>query len=134
MFLLFLQINNKQGEKSYHHGSIRSIRKNSIDIQQNATDKGKAKSTLISNKKSRTQELDTICIVPTASKNILASPSGIITSEDSYAIETDTTFDLSSPVSVSKREGFCFEIADLRTEQNALKKEVEMLNMKMPFM
>ena len=72
-------------------------------------------------------------MLPTTSKNISASPAGTITSEDSYANENDTTFDLSSPVSVSERESFCFEAANLRAERNALKEEVEMLNMKMPF-
>ena len=85
---------------------------------------------MISNKESRTQELG---MLPTTSKNIPASPAGIITSEVSYANENDTTFDLSSPVSVSKRESFCFEAANLCAEQNPLKEEVEMLDMKMPF-
>ena len=72
-------------------------------------------------------------MLPTTSKNISASPAGTITSEDSYANENDTTFDLSSPVSVSERESFCFEAANLLAERNALKEEVEILNMKMPF-
>ena len=71
-------------------------------------------------------------MLPTTSKNIPASPAGIMTSEDSYANENDTTFDLSIPVSVSERGSFYFETANLRAERNALEEEVEMLNMKMP--
>ena len=97
MFLLFFQAKRVVMASQ----SIHSIRKNSIDIQQNGKHKSKAKRTLISNKESWTQELDILCIVPTTSKNIPASPAGMITSEDSYANENDTTFDLSSPVSVS---------------------------------
>ena len=41
--------------------------------------------TFISNKESRTQKLVMLCIAPTTSKNIPASPAGIIISEDSYA-------------------------------------------------
>ena len=109
---------NKQQEKRVvtPSRSIRSIRRSSIDIQQNGKYKSKAKRTLISNKESRTQELDMLCIVPTTSKNIPASPAGIITSEDSYRNENDTTFDLLSPVSVSERESFCFEPANFRAE------------------
>ena len=73
---------------------IRSIRRNYIDVKQNGKYKSKAKRTLISHKESRTQELGMLCIVPTTSKNIPASPAGIITSEDSYANENATTFDL----------------------------------------
>ena len=57
--------------------SIRSIRRNSKNIQENGKCKSKAKRTLISNKESRTQELD---MLPTTSKNISASPAGTITS------------------------------------------------------
>ena len=85
---------------------------------------------MISSKESRTQELD---MLPTTSKNIPASPAGIITSEDFYANKNDTIFDLSSSVSVSERESFCFETANLRAERNALKEEIEILNMKMLF-
>ena len=67
------------------------------------------------------------------SKNIPASPAGTITSEASYAYENDTTFNLSSPVSVSERESFCFETVNLRAQHNALKEEVDMLNLKIPF-
>ena len=74
--------------------SIRSIRRNSADIQQNEKYKGKAKRTLISNKESKTQELDMLCIVPTTSKNIPASPERTIISKASYANENYTTFDL----------------------------------------
>ena len=87
--------------------SIRSIRRNSREIQENGKCKTKAKSTLISNKETRTEELD---MLTTTSKNIPASPAGIITSEDFYANKNDTTFDLSSSVSVSERESFCFEL------------------------
>ena len=87
--------------------SIRSIRRNSREIQENGKCKSKAKSTLISNKETRTEELD---MLSTTSKNIPASPAGIITSEDFYANKNDTTFDLSSSVSVSERESFCFEL------------------------
>ena len=45
--------------------SILSIKRNSTDIQQNDIYKGKAKRILISNKESKTQELDMLCIVPT---------------------------------------------------------------------
>ena len=55
---------------------------------------------MISNKESRTQELDMLCIIPTTSKNISASSAVTITSEDSYANKNDTTFDLSSSFSV----------------------------------
>ena len=68
-----------------------------------------------------------LCIVPTTSKNIPASPAEIIISENYYANENHTIFDLSSPVSVSKREGFCFETANLHAKQNALKEEVPMI-------
>ena len=74
-----------------------------------------------------------LCIVPTTSKNIPASPAEIIISENYYANENHTIFDLSSPVSVSKRESFCFETANLHAKQNVLKEEVEMLNIKIPF-
>ena len=77
MFLLFFQINNKERVVTPSQ-SIRSIRKNSVDIQQNGKCKSKTKRTLISNKESRTQELDMLCFVPTRSKNIPASPAGII--------------------------------------------------------
>ena len=47
--------------------SVHTIRRSSIDIQLNGKYKGKAKRTLVSNKESRTQELDMLCIVPTTS-------------------------------------------------------------------
>ena len=47
--------------------SVHSIRRSSIDIQLNGKYKSKAKRTLVSNKESRTQELDMLCIVPTTS-------------------------------------------------------------------
>ena len=74
-----------------------------------------------------------ICIVPTTSRNTPDSPEGIITLKASYANENDTTFDLSSPVSVSTRESFYFNTAKQCAERNMLKEEVEMLNMKMLF-
>ena len=87
------------------------------------TYKSKAKRTLILNE-SRTQELDMLCIVLTTSKTIPASPADIITSEDSCANKNNRE---------RERESFCLEAANLRAERNALKEEVEMLNMKMPF-
>ena len=77
------------------------------------------------------QELDMLWIVLTISKNIPASPADVMTSKASY--ENDAVFDLSNPISVSERESFYFETANLRAERNALKEETEMPKMKMSF-
>ena len=52
-------------------------------------------------------------MLPTTSKDIPVSPAGIMTSEDSYANENDSTFDLSSLVSVIPIVTVCAALVNL---------------------
>lgn len=58
----------------------------------------------------------------------------VVVSEPTDASEVfSTSLDLSSPVSVSERDSFCFETANLRAERNTLIEQIQILKCQMSF-
>ena len=49
----------------------------------------------------------------------------------SQKMDTDTPFDLSSPMTISEREQYCYETANLRAERDALAMEIKNLRSSM---